>query len=177
MRTSRPWRRAKTDEGALKPRCCDRRDCPPAERRCDARMRRSPVRSPGRPDTESAKSNPTASANPADNRRAHNRSACARSAARSGCRVGVDRPPPRCGGVTERDRYRAASCSKGCTSPLAQQYQRFAGTSPGDRVQQNESHHRHVHSRSSRKGSWWDPPGSLACDRHAEGTAPSIGRG
>ena len=176
MRTSRPWSPAKIGEAAPQAKGCGHRDCLPAERRSDARMRRNPRRSPGRSDTELAKSSPTGSANPADNRRARSRSAYARSAPGSGFRVGTDRPPPHCGGVTECDRnvqlpatgvrHRAT----GATTP------RLAETSPGDRVPRSGSRPRRGHSRSSRRGLCLRPPGSLVGDLHAKGTAPSIGR-
>jgi hypothetical protein len=53
----------------------------------------------------------------------------------------------------------------------------LAGTSRRDRVPRSESHHHRGHSRSSRTGLGEDPPGSLVCDRHAEGTTPSIDHG
>ena len=175
--TSRPWRPAKTGEAAPKPKGCGHRDCLPAERRSDARMRRSPRRSPGRPDAEPAKSGPTASANLAGNRQARNRSACARSAPGSGLRVGTDRQPPRCDGVTECDRNVPLPATEARHRAIGAATPRLARTSPGDRVRRSESRRRRGHSRSSRKGLCWGPPGSLVCGLHAKGTAPSIGHG
>src|SRR6202035_1284330 len=84
---------------------------------------------------------------------------------------------PRCSGVTACDRNLRLRVTTAPSRAIDAATPKLAGTSPGDSVLQNESRHRRDHSRSSRTGSCWDPPGSLACDLHAEGTAPSIGRG
>src|SRR5262249_7467729 len=140
-------------------------------------MRRNPYPSPGQPDAEPAKCGPAASANPAGNRPARTRSACARSVPGNGLRVDTDGQPPRCDGVTGCHRNVRLPPTKVAHRAIGIATPGLAGTSLGDRVQQSESRPHRGHSRSSKKGCCGDPPGSLACGLYAKGTAPSIGHG
>ncbi len=140
-------------------------------------MRRNPPQLPDRSDTEPVRSDPTVSASPAGNHRARNQSAFPRAAPPSGFRVGIDRQTPHCAGLTECDRNVRLPATQVPRRAIGAVTPRLAGTSPGDRVRRSESRHRRGHSRNSRRGLCCYPPGSLGCDLHAKGTAPSIGRG